>query len=152
IESPISLTVTQGADASFTVTASGIPAPNYQWFYNGASLPGEINSTLTIPAAQVANAGSYKVVAANLLGSATRALATLTVLLPPFIVTQPGSLVLNPGATATFSVLAGGDPPLRYQWRFNGNPIAGATAASLTLSNVQLANSGDYDVVVANNA
>ena len=39
---------------------------------------------------------------------------------------------------------------LGYQWRFNSRPIPGATAASLTLSNVQLEQAGDYSVEVRN--
>jgi hypothetical protein len=32
-----------------------------------------------------------------------------------------------------FAVSAAGDPPLAYQWRFNGSDIAGATSNSFTL-------------------
>jgi hypothetical protein len=31
----------------------------YQWYFNGNSIPGEINATLTIPAATTADAGTY---------------------------------------------------------------------------------------------
>jgi pimeloyl-ACP methyl ester carboxylesterase len=39
---------------------------------------------------------------------------------------------------------------LEYQWQFNGNPRAGATAATLSLTNVQPVNAGDYWAVVTN--
>jgi hypothetical protein len=39
---------------------------------------------------------------------------------------------------------------LSYQWRKNGQAIAGATAATLTLSNASAATAGRYDVVVTN--
>ena len=40
------------------------------------------------------------------------------------------------------------NPPLRYQWRFNGEDIAGATNSSLSFTNVQLAHAGSYSVAV----
>jgi RHS repeat-associated protein len=50
-------------------------------------------------------------------------------------------------------VTATGTAPLRYQWYFNGtNALAGATSASLTFSNVQVTNAGNYSVTVTNMA
>ena len=71
---------------------------------------------------------------------------------PPAIVTQPASLTVTQGLSATFSVVAGGDVPLGYQWVFNQTNIAGATASSYTNSSAQLANAGPYSVVVSNDA
>ena len=50
----------------------------------------------------------------------------------------------------TFSVTAVGTAPLSYQWRKEGGALAGATASSLTLTNLQGADAGNYDVVVSN--
>lgn len=68
----------------------------------------------------------------------------------PVITTQPSSLSVNVGETATFSVVASGPAPLAYQWRFNNQPISGATGSTLTIPNAQPANQGNYDVVVSN--
>jgi probable HAF family extracellular repeat protein len=54
------------------------------------------------------------------------------------------------GSTVAFVVITGGAQPLTYQWEFNGTNIAGATASSLTLTNVQAAQAGNYLVVVSN--
>jgi hypothetical protein len=68
---------------------------------------------------------------------------------PPVIVKAPVSATRYVGAAATFTVEAAGVPPLTYQWKSNGVPVAGATSASLTLVNVQLAQSGSaYSVTV----
>jgi hypothetical protein len=48
------------------------------------------------------------------------------------------------GATASGAV------PLRYQWRFNGTNLPGATNAALSIVSAQLANSGSYSAVVTN--
>jgi hypothetical protein len=43
------------------------------------------------------------------------------------------------------------DPTLRYQWRFNGQNIVGATQRMLVISGVRSENAGSYDVIVSNN-
>jgi hypothetical protein len=70
---------------------------------------------------------------------------------PPSITTQPASQVVNAGQSAMFSVTATGSAPLSYQWWFNAtNLLLGATNFSLTLSNVQPTDVGNYMVVVTN--
>ncbi len=70
--------------------------------------------------------------------------------LPPSIVQQPTDLTLYAGQSGSFSVLASGDSPLRYQWRFNGSPVTGETNRVLAFSSPQSATAGPYDVVVNN--
>lgn len=69
---------------------------------------------------------------------------------PPSITTQPLSQTNAFGGTAAFSVVATGAAPLAYQWRFFGTNISGATTASLTLTNLQPTNAGNYTVVITN--
>lgn len=76
---PQGMSVTAGASATITVTASGAPDPTYQWFLDGHALGGATGSSLNIASAQAANAGDYTVQVTNLLGSATSNKATLTV-------------------------------------------------------------------------
>jgi hypothetical protein len=71
---------------------------------------------------------------------------------PPAIIAQPSSQTVSAGASVTFTVGATGSDPLGYQWRLNGTHLAGATNTSLSLTNVQAANAGAYDVVVSNTA
>lgn len=54
------------------------------------------------------------------------------------------------GSTVTFNSIVTGTPPFTYQWRFNGAPLSGATADSLSLVNVQTNQSGQYAIVVNN--
>lgn len=69
---------------------------------------------------------------------------------PPNISAQPISQTVRAGGSAAFSVTAGGTAPLIYQWRKNGANLAGATGASLTLSNITLADDADYSVRISN--
>ncbi len=68
----------------------------------------------------------------------------------PSIVAQPTSQTTVVGGSATFTVTANGDAPLTYQWLLDDVEIAGATSASLTLSNVQASDVGTYTVTVSN--
>jgi uncharacterized repeat protein (TIGR01451 family) len=152
ITQPQNLTVTNGSAATFTVTASGAATLRYQWRFNGEDLNGATNAALTLPAAQLADAGGYSVRVTNQVGSATSVVATLTVLVPPSISTPPQSQTNLAGGTANLTVGAAGTAPLSYQWLFNNANLAGQTASTLTLANLQLTNAGNYAVVVSNPA
>lgn len=74
----------------------------------------------------------------------------------PRIIGQPQSQLALIGSNVTFSVIAGGDEPLGYQWRFNGgnlvdgSGVQGSQLATLTVANVQSNHSGNYTVVISN--
>ncbi|MEI8288547.1 MAG: FG-GAP-like repeat-containing protein [Verrucomicrobiota bacterium] len=69
---------------------------------------------------------------------------------PPQIISQPANQSVQIGGTANFTTSAGGSSPLSYQWIFNGTNLAGATNATLTLTNVQSSQAGNYAVSVTN--
>jgi len=68
----------------------------------------------------------------------------------PSILQQPLSQSHLVGRSAIFSALASGNEPLLYNWTFNGTNIVGATDRSLTLTNLQLSQAGNYGLVVSN--
>ncbi len=76
---PVSLVVTSTQPASFSVMASGVPTPTYQWYFNNSPISNETNATLNIASATSANIGTYKVVVNNAAGSVTSSNATLIV-------------------------------------------------------------------------
>jgi len=76
---PQSQTVAAGASVSFTVTATGVPAPTYQWYFNGTAIGGATSSMYSLSSAQTTNAGNYTVTVTNVVGSVTSNQATLTV-------------------------------------------------------------------------
>ena len=149
---PASQTATLGDTVVFTVGVAGSTPLSYQWSWNGTNLAGATQSSLTLTDVQFSHAGSYVVVVTNPIGSATSASAILTVVAPtaPSIVTQPVSQTVSAGAHVTFSVMANGTAPLRYQWSRTGTNLAGATASALQLNSVQVSQSGLYAVTVTN--
>jgi hypothetical protein len=91
----------------------------------------------------------------DMIGEKLRATVSSTITLskvpgPPTILGQPQAQSVYAGQDATFSVVAGGDPPLSFAWRKGSTVLAGRTSASLTLTNVQSSDSAVYSVVVSN--
>src|SRR5262249_16293845 len=56
------------------------------------------------------------------------------------------------GTNLTLMALARGTEPLTYQWRRYGTNLAGASSAILVFTNLNLADSGPYDVVATSTA
>jgi len=73
-----------GGSVTFTVAATGTPTPSltYQWRKDGAPLSGATSTALTLNNLQVSDAGSYDVVVANWVGTATSQAAPLYVSTP----------------------------------------------------------------------
>jgi hypothetical protein len=68
----------------------------------------------------------------------------------PLIRLQPTSQLGFWGKSVTFEVMVASEDPPSYQWNKDGAPIAGATNAILTLTNLQFVDAGSYQVVVSN--
>jgi hypothetical protein len=109
---PANQTVAAGGAASFTVAASGNPAPTVQWAVNAGSgfsnltdgglYSGSSTDTLTITGATAAMSGyQYEAVFSNSVSSATSTPATLTVLQPPVVtVGNSGAITVICGSSA----------------------------------------------------
>jgi Immunoglobulin domain/Immunoglobulin I-set domain/ZU5 domain len=155
---PASLNVTAGSDAVFAAVARGTEALSYQWYRNGAVLPGANSPVLRMTNVSSLDAGTFNVRVSNSAGTADSDVATLNVHrgtpvdVAPTIVTQPAAVTVNAGNTATFAVGVDGSGPFTFQWRKDGVNIAGSTSAVLTLSGVTASSAGSYSVVVSNAA
>lgn len=150
IANPASASALAGTATTFTVAVGGTPAPGVQWRRDGVDIPGATALSLSILEVQASDAGSYTVVARNPVGTATSAPAVLTVVFsPPTITTQPANVSVEPGAAATFTVVAKAEPSPTYQWRKDGVAIAGATTSTLSFTNVQASQAGRYAVTIS---
>ena len=148
-----------GAETTLSVSATGWPLPNYQWYFNGTNLlVGATDAAITLTNLQPADSGQYVVMISNSEGSIASAPAVITVLPlgpSPTILEQPhpANQTLPIGSATTLSVFATGWPQPGYQWYLNGtNLLVGATNSTLTLANLQPGDSGQYSVVVFNAA
>jgi len=154
--SPKSQTNCASSTATFTATAFGPEALNYQWqkqgtnLVEGGRLSGTTNSTLTIASVSDADAANYSAVVSDAYSSVTTSNAALTVIDPPLITAQPLGQRIMLGSSASFSVSVSGTAPFGYQWRFNGAGIPNATNAAYAIQAAGATNTGNYSVVVTN--
>jgi hypothetical protein len=80
VSHPQDMTVTAGEPATFTVAATGIPSPTFQWERDGAAIPDAVGTAYSIPETSLADNGArFRCVATNDQGSMASREATLTV-------------------------------------------------------------------------
>jgi hypothetical protein len=148
---PASRTVLDGSNATFVVSATGVPQVRVQWRFNGVDLPGRTTSVLTLNSVSTNAAGEYTVVISNIFGAIVSDPAILTVSQQaPVITVQTTNRTVVVGANVIFQVLAVAGPRPTYQWQRDGVNLPGATSSSLVLSNVSRADEANYVVVVSN--
>ena len=126
---PVSRTVTAGSAVTFTVVASGSPAPTFQWKKGEAEISGATGASFGISVAAASDAGSYTVVVTNSAGSVTSNAATLTVNAAPPSTPPPsggggggGGGAISPWFVAVLILLGLGRRHLRRDPRWPAFP------------------------------
>jgi uncharacterized delta-60 repeat protein len=145
---PLSLSVLNLDIASFSVVASSGTTMTYQWYKDGASIPGATSAIYSVRVS-LSDQGTYYVKITNAGGTVQSVAVTLTIVGPPSISVQPVSQLVTQAQTVSLSVQTIANPAASYQWMFNGAPLAGATSSALTFPGNQ-SNAGKYNVVVSN--
>ncbi|TAG09590.1 MAG: hypothetical protein EAZ42_06495 [Verrucomicrobia bacterium] len=121
---PSNTTVTTGSSASFSVGASGNPAPTFQWqraangsstfnnLSNGGSYSGVTSSSLTVSNTTTTMSGDrFRAVATNSQGTATSSAATLTVNSAPVpVITSSLTRSGNVGTALSYTITASNSP------------------------------------------
>jgi hypothetical protein len=140
---PPSITIQAGQSATLSTAASGT-SPMFRWYLGTSGdtsnllQAGIADSILVTPSTTT----SYWVQAFNACGSEDSQTATVTVspiCVPVSISTQPQSVTITAGQSATLSVGASGTSPLSYQW-YRGsvgntsNPVPNGTGSSITVA------------------
>jgi hypothetical protein len=160
---PVSQTVTNGGNVTFTAAANGSPAPTVQWQVStngGASfsdIPGATSTSLTFATNSSQNGYKYRAVFTNTCGSATTTAATLTTCTPTQVTGSPAS-VANAcvGSVVNFNASASGFPTPTVQWQVSTNGggswsnIAGATSTTLSVTASVAVRNNQYRAVFTN--
>ena len=162
VQPPAAPSVAPGGSITLKTTAYGQSPVRIAWEYNGAPLSDATLvttsytnvSSLSLSNAQAAQEGQYTVWVTNAASQAASFTFNLRVVEPPhpaLILAHPTNLVVDPGASALFTVTATGDAPLAFQWWFNDtNRLDTQTNATLALESAQPVHAGLYKVVVSN--
>lgn len=147
---PIDLTMLAGGTAIFSVNAAGAAPLRYQWRRYSVNnsyteIPGATNSTLILSNAQTTpyQFGVSVIDATN--GTQLSRQAKLRVIPPPLVLPANPAASLFADVTFTASITALG--PVTYQWFFNGVAVPGAVTKTLSVTNIQKENAGDYTLV-----
>ena len=130
-QQPANATVGVGATPSFSVVASGVPAPSYRWQISRdggssfANVNGATSATYVVPATVEGDDGvRLRAVVSNASGSVTSDAAVLAVIPVPHISRQPETQAWHVGeGTPMFQVVAAGSG-LTYQWQTRAGPTA----------------------------
>jgi sugar lactone lactonase YvrE len=120
---PASQSIGLGSNATLNVSVTGTQPLSYLWQINGVSQSAQTNQSLNLTNVQWSDAGSCQVVITNYYGSITSSVATMTVSVPPSIISQPSNQVVLVGSNTVLSVQVAGDGAFSYQWRFNGTNL-----------------------------
>jgi uncharacterized delta-60 repeat protein len=149
VAQPTNMTVRVGQIAQFSVMATGLPPPRYQWRFEGEDMPGRVSSALVFSANET-HAGGYSVVASNSAGMATSRVAILTVSRDALITLHPTNVSLIEGQDARLQSGGSGQQPLSRQWYHNGSVLPDATNDLLRLRSIRLSSAGEYYFVISN--
>ncbi len=154
VKSPRSQAVALGETIALRSETLSWPPPIYQWRHNDVDLPGATNAFLILSNCGPSDAGTYTIVASNEVGATASAIAQVGGYWSdaPQIITHPTDLIRPEGESAIFSVTAVSSNTLSYQWLCDGRrlPQAGTASATLMLTNLATAQSGNYSVVISN--
>src|SRR3712207_6159864 len=130
-ETKVTVTMTDGGSFNLSTTAtetSAGPATTFDWF--GFRVPNGFASDVNFTQWSADYTPAAPVITAQ---------------------PQPSNLTVQVGSNVTMSVAASGSG-LSYQWMKNGAPVVNesATTPNLTLTNVQVSDTGSYTAVVSN--
>jgi autotransporter-associated beta strand protein len=108
-----------GDTIAFNSSATGIPAPGFQWSFNGSALPSATGANLVLNNVNTNQTGNYFVIATNAAGVTNSLTATLTVY-------QTAAATLGaPGYSTNgqFALSVTGVPTYRYAIQVSSNLI-----------------------------
>ena len=128
---PLAQTVKLGTNVVFAAAATGLPAPNFQWLFNGTNILDATNSSYALAFVAVTNVGNYSVMVTNIAGSVTSSKAMLA-LLPP-AAAQFQSISVQPDGTVQISFT--GDAVWSYTIETSTNLITWSSLTNLTSTN-----------------
>ncbi len=154
---PLSQTVQQAGDVTFSVGVQGVRPYTFQWFKNGAELPGATSHQLSLSNVGPAdNATTYYCVVRNGSATATSETATLTVItpLPPQISSVTPQLNFTTLTVVFENKVQASSAELVANYAIAGLTVNSAALAAdgktLTLTTTPMAEGANYTLAISN--
>lgn len=150
---PQSASYGAGQTAMFTMGATGKATLTYQWYETTAGLlSGETSNNLSFTVVGDENGnGYYCIVTDGYSDTLQTNTATLTIVQPPVITSQPQDVTVIEYRDHTFTIAATGSVPLTYDWYKVGTGLVAAdNGPSYALTDIQLAEDGDQYYCIVN--
>ncbi|XP_021231746.1 roundabout homolog 3 isoform X5 [Numida meleagris] len=159
---PQNQAVLEDQAAEFPCEALGDPPPTARWRREDGELPAGrwellADNTLRISRVRAEDEGTYTCMAENSVGR-SEASGTLTVRVPPQLLTRPRNQTVPPGQSVTFQCETTGNPPPAVFWQKEGSQtllfpgqspppasrISVASSGAMTIAAVQPTDAGYY--------
>ena len=147
VTQPVAQNLPVGGTIALSVTGYGIPAPTFSWSVGGQSV-GNGTSNLVITNITTANQGDYSCVLSDSAGAIQSATVSVNVAVPA--VSHPAGFTKRRLGRHGHIYRRGEFIQRHLSMVQSTTPLAGSTNTSLTISNVQLSNLGNYSVVITN--
>ncbi len=150
--SPSTAVFVRGTETSFTLTATGVPAPLFTLV--GGELPSWLSWNATSGILSGVATGATGTVAqlvfkaANGVGGESLRTVSIVVKPRPGVKVSPGSIAVAPGGEVTLTATAEDSLAPAYQWRKNGVTLTGETGATLKLTQASSSTPGAYTVAL----
>ncbi|HXC32594.1 MAG TPA: choice-of-anchor D domain-containing protein [Verrucomicrobiae bacterium] len=163
-----SQTVTITNENRGSVTISSVASSAAQFSFSGPNLPVTLEPGQSLtgavtfrPSAAQSYSGELKITRANrsaisisLSGTGTSSGQSSggTPPVAPAISSQPASVKIAAGQTATFNVAATGTAPLQFQWKKNGTAISGASSSTYVTPPAAMSDNNDQFTAEVSNS
>lgn len=150
---PENWTVRDGGAALLDFDLSAPGEYTYQWYRDGAAVPGATKNSLFVDPVNASNVGAYTVTVTNTRGSVTSEPGHLKIFPAEktLLTSHPASVAVPYGGSTNLSVVTSGGRIYKSYpttWYHNGVQVAGETAQTLSISSVRLSDEGPYYAVV----
>jgi len=145
---PISQSACLGDNLSFVVGATAETALSYQWLKDGIDIAGQSNDVLEFSSVLDGDEGEYVCEVSNSCGVVSSIEVQLSINNIVFN-SQPLSQNVCDGDNVLLNVDVSGSG-LSYQWQYNGLPLSGENTNTLSLSSVDITNTGIYSCEMSN--
>ncbi|MFO1477719.1 MAG: immunoglobulin domain-containing protein [Verrucomicrobiota bacterium] len=147
---PQSQTLSAGSAMTLSPIVRSASACSFQWYYQGNPVPNATNSLFSLAQVRPSQGGTYQLLATNPRAQTWSVPATITVQGLAEILTLSSNQFLLAGDTLNLGATYVANPSASLQWKFNNFSILGATNATLTLTGMTEAMSGNFTLCLSN--